>query len=187
METNIPFSEPDWRPLTSSSVGASPRSLAAWLLDKTSLTARLKKLCDDNLSIEIVSQRIQMPRPSEYELFCEYKGHRFLVRDVILIGSGSPWVYARSVLPEEILSGELSGLNQLGTNPLGAWLFSQPSLCRGKMQIALVQSKHMPVLNPKLASNSMWGRRSMFFVLDKPILVTEIFLPRFEAFLEKLI
>ena len=84
------------------------------------------------------------------------------------------------------MSGELSSLNQLGTNPLGAWLFSQPSLYRGVMQIALVQSEHMPALNPKLASNSMWGRRSMFFVLDKPILVTEIFLPRFEAFLQKL-
>ncbi len=54
------------------------------------------------------------------------------------------------------------------------------------MQVAMVRAEHVPALDPKLASNSMWGRRSMFFVMDKPILVTEIFLPNFEAYLKKL-
>ena len=187
MNINTPISEPDWHLLTSFSAAESPELLRGWLIDKNSLTARLKKLCDDNLSIDVVSQQIQIPRPSEIQLFPVQRGKRFFVRDVILIGSGNPWVYARSILREETISGELSSLRQLGANPLGAWLFSQPSLHRGVMQIAMVQAEHVPALDPILASDSMWGRRSMFFVLGEPILVTEIFLPRFKSDLEKLI
>ena len=187
MNTKTSISEPNWHLLTAFSAAASPEPLRGWLTDKKSLTARLKKLCDDNLSVEIVSQQIQIPRPSEIQLFPEQIGKRFFVRDVILIGSGNPWVYARSILPEEAMSGALSTLSQLGANPLGAWLFSQPSLYRGVMQIAMVRAEHVPALDPILASDSMWGRRSMFFVLDEPILVTEIFLPRFKSYLEKFI
>ena len=186
MRTKIPISEPDWHELTPFSAAAGPVSLRAWLLDQKSLTASLKQLCADNLSVEIVSQSIENPRPSECELFPEQKDDRFLVREVMLLGSSNPWIYARSILPEGAMSGELSALRKLGNNPLGAWLFSQPSLSRGVMQVAMVRAEHIPALDPKLASNSMWGRRSVFFVMDKPILVTEIFLPNFEAYLKKM-
>ena len=94
MRTKIPISEPDWHELTPFSAAAGPVSLRAWLLDQKSLTASLKQLCADNLSVEIVSQRIENPRPSECELFPEHKlcfKTDILSGVVLRLQLGDPW------------------------------------------------------------------------------------------------
>ena len=60
------------------------------------------------------------------------------------------------------MSGELSTLSQLGANPLGAWLFSQPSLYRGVMQIAMVRAEHVPALSRRLSrlGRHAWDART---------------------------
>lgn len=103
-----------------------------------------------------------------------------LVREVILYGDGQPWVYARSIIPLSTLSGRLRKLCKLDNRPLGALLFSDPGMTRGPMQVACLTADNN-VFPEKLKhiSQPMWGRRSVFKLDAKPLLVSEIFLPGF--------
>ena len=172
--------EPNWQVPTSGLMNSIPVEWRPWLLDKGSLTARLQALCGNDLSLEIVSQCWQIPLPSERVLLSLRGKQSAFVREVIISGAHIPWVYARSVLPENTLSGDLKRLSELGERPLGAWLFEQPSLTRGRMEVAEIKARYLLNLRQELASDSMWGRRSMFYVQGKEMLVSEVFLPNFK-------
>lgn len=175
-----------WFPATALTMGDN-RLLLDWLKQPSSLTARLMKLSQGHLTVEVISQRWDRADLSESQELNLMPRASVLVREVILKGKGKNWVYARSIMPRSSLTGPLKCLARLQNRPLGGWLFRQPSLRRGNMQISsfsgsdrrlagislrLDRGAHKPVL---------WGRRSLFYVLDKPILVGEVFLPDFIA------
>ena len=172
--------EPNWQVPTSGVMDSVPLEWRPWLLEKGSLTLRLQDLCGNNLSLEIISQCWQIPLQSERGLLSLLDKQSAFVREVIISGSQTPWVYARSVLPETTLSGDLKKLSELGERPLGAWLFEQPSLTRGRMEVAEIKARYLLNLRQELVSDSMWGRRSMFYVQGKEMLVSEVFLPNFK-------
>jgi chorismate--pyruvate lyase len=104
-----------------------------------------------------------------------------LVRDVELLCENIPWVFARTLIPITSLKGAAQRLSQLGEKPLGAVLFSDPKVIRGATQVAcllpgqpLYQSacNHLPQ-----QPDQLWGRRTLFYVEKRPLLVNEIFLP----------
>ena len=69
--------------------------------------------------------------------------------------------------------------------PLGGFLFACPSLKRGEVELArlapgnAVYERAMARL--QLPPQPLWGRRSVFRLQDKPLLVAEIFLPAIET------
>lgn len=130
---------------------------------------------DNRFCVRILHQRIAVPRPSERRALGLPPRRLALIREVILYGADQPWVYARSVLPLSSLTGRLRCWRKLDERPLGARLFDQPHLGRGRIEIALCPALavHAGVSPP------LWGRRSVFFVHHKPLLVSEIFLPTF--------
>jgi chorismate--pyruvate lyase len=104
-----------------------------------------------------------------------------LVRDVELCCDDSPWVFARTLIPISTLKGGAQRLAQLGEKPLGAVLFTDPRVIRGATQVArllpgqpLYQAacNHLPT-----KPDHLWGRRTLFYVEKRPLLVNEIFLP----------
>lgn len=102
-----------------------------------------------------------------------------LVREVILRGDEKPWVFARSVLPLTSLTGPLKHLRKQGARPLGAFLFSQPHLKRSPIALSLISRHHGYVPTDLIADTPVWGRRSIFSLCEKPLLVSEVFLPGF--------
>jgi chorismate--pyruvate lyase len=102
-----------------------------------------------------------------------------LIREVILRGKDQPWVFARSVLPLTSLTGSLRRLRKQGNRPLGAFLFSQPNLKRSVIDLSFISRHHSYVPGELLKEASVWGRRSIFVLENKPLLVSEVFLPGF--------
>ena len=165
-------------PRLPSPIHPSP-SLRAWLLDSGSLTAKLIKLSHGEFRVEVLQQ---LPaRASRSEAFALGIGvHELcLVREVILKGRDKPWVFARSVLPLSSLTGSLRHLRKQGTRPLGAFLFSQPHLSRSPIALSLISRHHSYVPAELIQNHSLWGRRSVFSLDGKPLLVSEVFLSDF--------
>ena len=107
------------------------------------------------------------------------------VRQVQLLCDGEPWVFARTIVPISTLSGAQRRLAHLGNRPLGAYLFADPGMQRGPVELACIRGKQ--AMFPEATSGldalpaEIWGRRSVFRVGGKPLLVTEVFLPTLET------
>ena len=104
-----------------------------------------------------------------------------VVREVVLRCFNQPWVFARSVIPASSLTGHLRQLRHLETKPLGAMLFSDPSMQRQPFQLAEIPGRDLQIPQPLHQDEALWGRRSRFELAGKPIMVSEIFLPEFKA------
>ncbi|MFT4836683.1 MAG: chorismate--pyruvate lyase, partial [Psychromonas sp.] len=70
---------------------------------------------------------------------------------------------------------------EIGTDSLGKFLFQDPSMRRDKIEVAqfpVYSAVHQlcTVLNQEV-DFPLWGRRSLFYVNNKALLVSEVFLP----------
>jgi len=148
-----------------------------WLLDSGSLTQRLTQASGGEFRVEILRQAIMPTYTSEAIILGIPHRQQALVREVILMGRNTPWVFARSVIPLSTLSGRLRSLSKLDNRPLGALLFQDPNLHRSAMQVARINRQHR-YLPPRLKAThpDCWGRRSRFMLDSKPLLVSEVFL-----------
>ncbi|MEL7398980.1 MAG: chorismate lyase [Pseudomonadota bacterium] len=167
------YHSPQWQP----SVALLDRvsaTLKQWLLDKGSLTRRLTNLYQGQFYVEVLEQHWGTPNIDEAKALSLSTRDKVLVREVILHGAEQPRVYARSIIPSRSLVGRVRALTQLGDRPLGAWLFQQPDLRRGAIEVANFSASNLPL--PTTEQQAGWGRRSVFYVDDKPLLVCEIFL-----------
>ena len=153
--------------------------LLDWLLDPCSLTARFKKHCQQ-FRIEVLGQQIQACSSEEANDDIQV-GEQVLVREVLLYCDDKPQVFARSLLPLRSLTGEEQKLAHLGNQSLGQVLFNNPELIRKNIEISSFHGQgSLAKLLEELSLNSkneMWGRRSVFVLHDKPLMVAEIFLP----------
>ncbi len=172
--------EPTWRSLRRCSFFKLPQGLNSWLFDQSSLTQRLIEASNNQFSVKVLSQTWQLPNTSESIRLNLPLRQRALIREVILYGAGEPWVYARSVLPVRTLTGKLRVLKSLDNRPLGALLFGQPSMKRSAIEIAKFKPDNKVIPDP-FNQHILWGRRSVFFLHAKPLLVSEIFLPQFKT------
>ena len=108
---------------------------------------------------------------------------RALIREVILFGNHQPWVHARSIIPIKTLTGRLRKLRKLDNRPLGALLFSDPAMVRGPIEISnLSMLESWPSTVPANYGSPVQGRRSLFWLDGKPLLVSEVFLTGFTPY-----
>lgn len=159
-------------------------NLKRWLLDPKSLTARLKSNCEQ-FRIELLGQRIESCQESEAVPLIPQDAD-VLVREVLLYCDDKPQVFARSLLPIASLTGKEQALANLGTQSLGQVLFNNPSLKRQVIEVAEFDATSTVVkMVKKLActdnltpvAENLWGRRSIFVLEGKPLMVAEVFLP----------
>ena len=157
--------------------------LCHWLQDRGSLTARLVALSRGEFRVRVLRQQHRLPSLDEQLALGLKRPGLALVREVVLEGRGQPWVFARSVLPLSSLTGQLRQLRRQGSRPLGAFLFSQPRLVRSPIQVVRLGSgqAYVPAACLPAAPDQppLWGRRSVFWLQGKPLLVSEVFLPSF--------
>ncbi|UTA47979.1 chorismate lyase [Simiduia sp. 21SJ11W-1] len=172
--------EPHWRDAQQVS-WQLPKPLLPWLLDEGSLTARLIEHSQQRFAVDLLAQGWGEGYVGEYRLLNSPLRQKMLVREVILQGAGRPWVYARSLVPVTSLQGRLKALKQLDNRPLGALLFQDPGMQRGPIQVAEIRPAH-GYLHASAAPQThtpLWGRRSVFYLDQQPLLVSEVFLPDF--------
>lgn len=175
--------EPRWYNCLHANRLVADPGLRAWLLDRGSLTERLIRFSGGHFRVEIISQRMEVPRPSEQQLLGITPRQPALIREVMLIGCDRPWVYARSVIPQQTLTGRLRSLRKLDNRPLGALLFSDPGMSRGPIEVAWQNSRTLPLPGPlRELRAQIPGRRSVFRLDGKPLLVCEMFLPDFPPY-----
>lgn len=141
----------------------------------------MQRACQDRFKLQLLGQ--QWARPLLDEGLALGLGQRqvALVREVLLQCGETPWVFARSVVPEKTVRVMQYRLTRLGTQSLGAILFSSPRLSRGAVQFAELRSAHELYRLGRIASGrsfrSVWARRSVFWLQRQPLLVSEVFLP----------
>ncbi len=130
--------------------------------------------------VEILQHKIAVPRLSERRSLALKPRSAAIIREVLLWGREEPWVYARTIIPLTSLSGPLAHLKKPDSRPLGAMLFSNPTMQRGPMELGCLTPDNSILPNRLCDIDSpLWGRRSVFRVAGKPLLVSEIFLPTF--------
>lgn len=169
-----------WQPLQRIARHQHPSAaMQDWLSDSSSLTARLIAKSQGQFKVQVVRQIIGVPRLNERQVLGMRRPTLALIREVILQGKGEPWVFARSLLPLSSLTGSLRHLRKQGNRPLGAFLFSQPQLQRSAIAVARISRDHAYVPADLVGNQPLWGRRSVFYLQQKPLLVSEVFLPAF--------
>jgi chorismate--pyruvate lyase len=173
--------EPDWHVASRLYRRDVPEPELRWLLDPASLTRRIQSTCPGCFRVEVLFQGWAQPQHNEVRELGMRTGSWGFVREVHLLCDGRPWVFARTVIPRTTLTGPRRRLSRLKTRPLGAVLFADPSMQRGPVEIARLTpcDKLFPVAIQHLAQQPemIWGRRSLFTLGGKPLLVSEIFLP----------
>ena len=164
-----------WRNMRQLTRQQLPDTVRPWLLDRGSLTARLIKASHGNFRVQLLEQSWRVPTDDEAALLNMKQRQKALVREVLLICNDEPWVYARSVIPFSSLQGPLRFLRKLQNSALGALLFKDPFLVRSHFEVAdiTLPNNLIPVEN----SANTFGRRSLFYLQNQPLLVAEIFLP----------
>jgi len=170
--------EPRWRRGAVISRRVLPPPLISWLLQTPSLTQRLKQDCCGGFRVRLLSQNWQRPMRNEC-IALGMRHHEFgLVRQVHLLCHQRPWVFARTVIPIDTATGAERRLTRLGTRPLGALLFADRTVRRDELEIASIGPGDAlyAVATGAHDGAAVWGRRSVFRIADKPLLVSEIFL-----------
>ena len=175
------ISEPNWQTYKRTPYTAVPPRMRGWLLDKGSLTQRLIVLSNGNFRVEILRQQIAYPTLSEIRVLKIPLRQKAFIRQVALYGHGVPLVYARSVIPLKTLTGRLRSLRNLKNTPLGALLFKDAAMKRGPIETGCTKSyadSNQEFFNE--TATTIWGRRSLFYLDKKPLLVSEQFMPDFD-------
>ena len=154
--------------------------LRDWLLDTSSLTRRLQQLCPGRFRVRLDWQGWARPALDECHALGLRRRQHALIREVHLLCDEVPWVFARTVIPRTSLRGRERRLAHLGERPLGAVLFADPRMQRGEVEVARIEPGTAlythAVGEGGGDSGPIWGRRSLFWLGRKPLLVSEIFL-----------
>lgn len=157
-----------------------PAILRDWLWEPGSLTRRVIACCDGAFRVRLLRQSAGRPFASERHLLAMGLGELAVVREVQLLCEDRPWVFARTLLPLASLGGAMRRLTRLGTRPLGEVLFTATDVERLLVQVAQVHPTHSLFAAASDladgAQESLWGRRALFALAGKHLLVNEIFL-----------
>ena len=154
-----------------------PFAVRSWLFDASSLTARLIRYSSGNFHVELLSQEIRRPTWDEAKVLNIANSQFALIRQVRLCCNNKAVVYARTVIPLSTLTGAERSYANLGNRPLGAMLFADQSMRREEVMVTQLSPESLLYKEIGTQDEVIWGRRSVFYVGDKPLLVSEYYLP----------
>lgn len=157
-----------------------PDGYRRWLLNRGSLTARIRRACPA-FNVQHVAQGLAQPFPDERERLGLRPRELALVREVFLCCGDVPVVFAHSVVARRDLNGPWRWLSRLGARPLGEALFTDPLTRRMPLEFSRLRPGHAlfrhAVARLAVQPPELWTRRSLFRQQGRSLLVTEVFLP----------
>ena len=134
--------------------------------------------CPARFSVELIEQKKGKASLDEANALHLRSRQFVIIRQVVLHCDQQSWVYARTVIPIVTLQGPFRRLIKLGNQPLGAVLFADKSIQRGRVEVAIIKPCHQVSTYTGIPKDKkVWGRRSIFSKQNKRLLVSEFFLP----------
>lgn len=175
-----------WRVLDADAAATLPPALRPWVTLSTSMTAQLRHAAGGEVRVELLRQAPGALHPDERGFF-DAAPAQGQVREVCLHGAGRALLAARTVhvAAQPAQEAPFAGL---GTRPLGELLFGEgKSACWSRREFSRLEGDSpLSALVERctgIAQQPCWARRSVFWLLGEPLLVTEIFLPPVPAFM----
>ena len=155
-----------------------PESVQSWTYESGSLTQRLRAVYGDKVAVTVLFQPWRVPFLTERKLLKLPEQRLCLTREVLLHIDNKPLILARTIIPAATIK-IASSLAHLGTRPLGEVIFSYPKLERLAMDVTLI---HPPIwtqnaLTIAAIQQPIWGRRTVYAINHRQMLVSEFFLP----------
>jgi chorismate lyase len=180
--TTISFlfnSEPLWLENRQGLRHKLPGNVQSWTYESGSLTRRLRSYYGDAVAVNVLLQHWNKPFLSERRLLKLPEHQYSLTREVLLHADGKPLILARTIIPKSTIKAAKSNLSRLGNRPLGEIIFSYPKLERIAMDITLIDPSTwtQSVIAEAGINQSIWGRRTVYAIAHKQMLVSEFFLP----------
>ena len=156
-----------------------PETVQSWIYESDSLTQRLRNYYGSGVGVKVLLQCWRTPYLTEHRLLNIPSHEHLLTREVLLHIKGKPLILARTVIPRDTVKTAKSNLSKLGSRPLGEIIFSYPKLERMAMDVTLIQLPNWKtsLLDQVAISESIWGRRTVYSIANKQMLVSEFFLP----------
>lgn len=170
--------EPTWRENLRGSHHTLPENVQSWAYEPGSLTKRLRDYYG-TVKVNILLHQWRKPYLSERKQLGLTEQRYALTREVMLSSGDTPLLLARTIIPQETIKVAHRNLAHLGTRPLGEVIFSYPDLERIAMDLVLIAPSHWSNQALKLANiqDLTWGRRTVYAIQQRPMLVSEFFLP----------
>lgn len=152
-----------------------------WITYPGSFMLKLKQHGINDAKIQILNEGWLLPVNDE-RIILDIRPRRLAwVREVIIRSGETIWMYARTVIPAKTLTGKERILQHLKTRSLGSILFSYPEIIRNPFEYFSVEmgSVWHTKLKKKIdmPRETLPGRRSVFSLREKSLLLTEIFFP----------
>lgn len=171
--------EPKWRENRMGVRHTLPVDVQSWTYEAGSLTQRLRSFYGNSVGVSVLLQRWQSPFLSERRLLDLPEHHYCLIREVLLHANGKPLILARTIIPGDTIKVAKNKLSHLGNRPLGEIIFSYPKLQRLDLNISLVAQKTwtQPAIAKGHIDQGLWGRRTVYSIAQRQMLVSEFFLP----------
>ncbi|MGE3919653.1 MAG: chorismate lyase [Gammaproteobacteria bacterium] len=171
--------EPNWRPLPCFSRGNFKKNFYFWLTHAESMT-KMIRTHSKNHEIHLSKRAWEFPFLSEKTRLNLAPRVLANIREVQIHCNGYHVMFARTVIPRATFIREEFKFKHLNNRPLGELLFSEPSIERSTFEIAKIyRGNYFYTKSGALNEPFLWGRRSIFYIKNKPLLLTEIFTPCF--------
>lgn len=171
--------EPRWSENHQGTRHRLPNNVQSWTYEAGSLTQRLRSYYGDAVAVKILYHQWRVPFLSERRLLKLPENRYSLAREVLLHADGKPLILARTIIPETTIKSAQRNLSHLGNRPLGEVIFSYPDLERMELNVAAIPPELWtpPAHNLAGLNQTIWGRRTVYAIRHKPMLVSEFFLP----------
>ncbi|MCW5588969.1 MAG: chorismate lyase [Legionellales bacterium] len=141
-------------------------NLFSWLTHAGSFTQAFNQLFNYPLQVEVLTEKQAIIAAAEANYLNLPHHATAHVREVKLYSENIIFMYARTVIPLPTWDDNNNALGKLGDTPLGYYLFQHPSMQRSSLEFMAIDK-----------TQSIWARRSQFYLDKKPLALYEIFLP----------
>jgi chorismate lyase len=158
-----------------------PPPLVPWLRDPTSFMQRLRDHQVLQPQVQVLSQQWQYPTVEEAKLLSIPSRQYALAREVLITSGEGKWMFARTIIPRQTLTGREQLLARLKNRALGTLLFNNPGIVRQPFEFATLAfgtSLHKKIsYHANFEVPVLWARRSIFQIKHKQLLLMEVLFP----------
>jgi chorismate-pyruvate lyase len=166
-----------------------PAEIAKWLLYSSSFTEKLERFYAKMgvMKIHILSERAEIAKKHTLE-FSQFKCHAIYSREIQILVDNNLIMFARSVIPKDILPIYKRLFRGLGQQPLGHMLFL-PSIKRSQFEMAKIFPGNREFFLSTTVDTRdvpfLWSRRSVFSTTENLVVLSEVFSPYFIQLISK--
>ena len=151
------------------------------LLDPGSTTLRMGRKDKFHFSVEVRQHAWGKMQLSEAKALGVGVRNLAMIRETDLRCNNDIWMFARTVIPANSLLGNNYYLRRPLNFALGKILFTDVRLERSEFELAILRPGHLEY-SKSIAMltdppKELWARRSVFLLRQKPLLMTEVFIP----------